>query len=309
MSLSHTTHSSQCMHAAAGHSYRTSNQLSVPSVAVAGREQLPAAAAARAAAAELLSSSGTTTATTASGAIASGTDTSGATTATAHHRQLYRRFPGLVAANVLIESEALWGGSAMSPIAAMMMKSVTAARNQQRHRGAHQQRRRHAPRAADGGSRGHAAEIRQATARRRKESIRLRQIRGAAAASNRERDAPVVMAYPVLPYGGEAQTSVLPLGDAALQTRPTPSLAASSARVCSSGDWVPPCGGGDWVPPQPQHPLDPASTSAESLRIQAAEAAAPEAAAASPERARRQEPRRGRSRPTWLQCCSSAHQA
>ncbi len=192
-----------------------------------------------------------------------------------------------------------YSGYQMSPIAAMMTTSMVATRNRG---GAHQSRRRQ-PRGAEQSSRS-AAEIRQATARRRKERMRRRQMRDAQ--SSREGDTPIVMAYPVPFDSGEAPMHVLPFDNATVWSSGPPAI---NARLHSSGDWVPPCGGGDWVPPHLRRSLDPA-TIAEAPQPRATEAAARQPADVPQESTKRQG---GRSRRRggglgWLQCCYSARQ-
>lgn len=196
----------------------------------------------------------------------------------------------------------------MSPIAAMMTNNMMLAT---RNRGGAYQRRRQ-PRGADQNSRTRTAEIRQATARRRQESVRRRhrmlsadqtsadQMRDSQ--SSRERDAPIVMAYPVLFDSGDAQAQMLPLSEP-----PPPSRPAISDQLRSSGDRVPPhSGGGDWVPPHLRRALDLATP--EESQARAAELAY-EPADAREESTKRCGRRRRRSGLGWLQCCYSAQYA
>ncbi len=190
----------------------------------------------------------------------------------------------------------------MSPIAAMMTTSKVATRN----RGGPHQSRRRQPRGADQSSR-NAAEVRQATARRRKESMRRRQMRDAQ--SSREGDASIVMAYPVPFDRGEAQVHVLPFNEYPVQPSGPPAISARRPRLHSSGDWVPPCGGGDWVPPNLRRSIDLA-TLAEATPARATDAAAYQPAAVPQEKTKRQGGRsRRRGGLSWLQCCYSARPA
>eukprot|EP01043_Picozoa_sp_COSAG02_P029165 COSAG02_NODE_1802_length_10890_cov_10.379205_3_plen_184_part_00 len=183
----------------------------------------------------------------------------------------------------------------------MMTTSKVATRNRS---GPHQSRRRQ-PRGADQSSR-NAAETRQATARRRKESMRRRQMRDAQ--SSREGDASIVMAYPVPFDRGEAQVYVLPFDEHPVQPSGPSAISARSPRLHSSGDWVPPCGGGDWVPPHLRQSIALA-TLADATPARATGVAAYQPAAL-PERTKRQGGRnRRRGGLSWLQCCYSARPA